>query len=151
MLKRLGIEFDLHPFIRGGSVCIVSVSVMHILQGFMLMQFPATGRATDVIMFLTVFHASKIEAELLLISGGFLGFFFWAVLRLGFIRLMLFLPQHFFLGIMALGALVAVVQGSYLDGVIMEPSHILADQLPIFALFIVHSSAIIRRSRAPNG
>lgn len=150
MLKRLGIEFDPHPFIRGGSVCIVSVSVMHILQGFMLMQFPATGRATDVIMFLTVFHASKIGAELLLISGGFLGFF-GAVLRLGFIRLMLFLPQHFFLGIMALGALVAVIQGSYLDGVIMEPSHILADQLPIFALFIVHSSAIIRRSRAPNG
>ena len=150
MLKRLGIEFDPHPFIRDGSVCIVSVSVMHILRGFMLMQFPATGRATDVIMFLTVFHASKIGAELLLISGGFLGFF-GAVLRLGFIRLMLFLPQHFFLGIMALGALVAVIQGSYLDGVIMEPSHILADQLPIFALFIVHSSAIIRRSRAPNG
>lgn len=147
------VEFDPHPFARGGSVAICSVSFMHIIQAILLFFLPAAGDATNMkafLIFLKTVHVGLESTSVILIVTAILALFA-ALMRLGWIRLALFLPQHFILGIMTIGGLYAAYIGSYLDGTVMQWEHIFTDQLPLTILFIVHSSAIIRRARDPNG
>jgi hypothetical protein len=74
-----------------------------------------------------------------------------AAFRVGLLRIAIFVPQHLLLGGMAWGGLLASYQGNYLDGTSMAWVHINADQVGYVALFVVHSSAIVRRCRDPNG
>jgi hypothetical protein len=145
---------DPHPFARGGSVAICTVSLMHVVQSLMISVWPASGNATPLRALLYVSEGFGIDSDwvvvTLLILSALLGLT-GALLRLGYIRLMMFVPQHFFLGVMAIGGLYAAWEGQYLDGTVMPWSHILSDQMPVTVLFLVHSSAILRRARDPNG
>jgi hypothetical protein len=154
MTRRLLATLDPHPFARGGSVAICAVSVMHLIQAGLLLWSPAAGNATGMRALLTVLDAAgggsaegaapaMVIAALLAAAG--------ALLRLGWVRLLIFVPQHLVLGVMALGGLYAASRGAYLDGTVIGWEHILADQLPLAALFVVHSSAILRRAWDPNG
>lgn len=145
-------QLDLHPFARGGSVAIVAISLMHITQATLWMLFPAASNATCMMALLITFraiHEARILPTIMIVTAvlALVG----AVSRIGWLRLVIFLPQHFMLGVMAVGGLGAAVLGMYLDGTVKQWSHILSDQLPLVALFAIHTSAIIRRARDPNG
>lgn len=148
------LRFDPHPFARGGSFAICSVSAMHIVQALLILYSPlainATGLAALFYAFtsigcrsLNVLSGTMVVTAVLSLMG--------AICCLGWIRLMIFLPQHFLLGIMAIGGMVAAFHGSYLDGTVKPWEHIAADQFPMLTLFAIHSSAIVRRARDPNG
>jgi len=66
-------------------------------------------------------------------------------------QIILLSPQQMFLAIMALGAVISVSHGAYADGVIRPNLFILADQLPIIGVFVLHSIAFIRKFAPDNG
>lgn len=154
------IEFDKHPFLRAGSFVIICISIMQIIQGILRLYSPYAGDATNIkalLMFLKNIGIDYIYLGLsyeikpwILVIAGVLGLF-GTLLRLGWIRIASFIPQHFILGTMAIGAIYAAYIGQYLDGTPMHWEHILTDQIPVIALFLVHSNAIIRRVNDPNG
>lgn len=149
------LEIDRRWFARGGSVAIVSVSILHITQAGLLLYSAATINSTGLLALLISLQsvydgdALSVITSTMVITAmiSFIG----ALFRLGWVRLALFMPQHFLLGIMAIGGIAAAWQGQYLDGTIIPWSHILADQLSVTALFVIHSSAIFRRAGDPNG
>ncbi len=150
--------FDRQPFLRGGSFCIIFVSLMHSIQSVMLIYLPHTGDATNMAAFLIFLKQICLDASVLGFNIKPYIFILTSImalcgtlLRLGWIRICLLIPQHFILGIMSIGGLYAAWIGMYLDGVPMQWEHILADQMPLLALFLVHSTAIIRRVNTPNG
>ena len=150
------LKFDRQPFLRGGSFCIVSVSLMHFVQAILLFWSHHTGDATNMLAFL--FFIKEICVDGIIFEIASFVFIFTSVLaicgtllKLGWIRIVTLLPQHFILTIMTIGGLYASWIGTYLDGTKMQWEHILADQMPLVALFIVHSSAILRRVNDPNG
>ncbi len=153
MPHRVRLELDPHPFSRGGSAAICAVSGMHFLQAVLLLSTTTAGNATPLrgfLYFLWAFDVGLWTAPWFLVAAATLGLI-GALFRLGWIRLAVFLPQHFFLGIMAGGGMYAAWQGVYLDGTPMSWAHILTDQVPVSVLFFVYSSAIVRRARDPNG
>lgn len=146
---------DLRPFARGGSVAIVAISVGHIIIAILLYRWKEVLDATNVDGILLAFrylHLVKgipglqvwmYVATILALFGAFF--------RVGWIRIIVFLPQHALLGAMTWGGILAAYQGSYLDGTPMSWAHIFVDQIGYPILFIIHSSAILRRCKDPNG
>lgn len=149
------LKLDPHPFSRGGSIAIISICAMHIMQASLLLYSPAAGNATSMKALLLTILALGIPGNdralsYTMIITALLALY-GAMFRVGKIRLAVFIPQHLMLGVMAIGGLWAAAHGAYLDGTAMPWVHILADQLGIVALFVVHTSAIIRRAQDPNG
>ena len=136
-------------FGKKGSAVICVVSWMHIIQAGLYLENQVAGNATCMRAIVFVFETFGISLGLLvplfLITAilAMVG----ALANLGWGRLMIFMPQHFFLGVMAIGGIFASMAGHYLDGTVVQWQHILTDQLPMVALFVVHSSSIIRRAR----
>jgi hypothetical protein len=138
---------------RGGAMTILICVLMHSYQGILLLAAPHAINATPLLALSTVFRALEIrDAHLLLgwllivssaLAGG------GALARVGRLRIWLFLPQHFFLGVMATGGIWASFLGHYLDGTVIPWQHISADQAPIAALFLVHTVAIVLRCWEP--
>jgi hypothetical protein len=148
-------KLDPHPFSRGGSWAIVTISAMHVYQSAMLQFNPAALHATDLAALVMAFRYIHLmdgilflQVIMVLSSGAALCGAFY---RLGYVRLIIFMPQHLLLAAMAWGGIVAAIHGSYLDGTPMAWAHISADQIGYMALFSIHSSAIVRRCRDPNG
>ncbi len=154
-LKPIFARLDPHPFSRGGSWAILTISMMHIYQALILSWWPQALRATDMTaLFLALrminlqIHVPSLQIIMILSSIlALIGAFF----RVGRIRLIVFLPQHLIIGAMAWGGLYASYVGHYLDGTHVSWAHISVDQIGYLSLFSIHSSAIIRRYRDPNG
>lgn len=144
-----------HPFARSGTIPICAVSAVHVIQAAMVLISTTAANATPLFELVNLFHAlyspdgTHALATMMLTSAvlALVG----ALFQIGPARLILFIPQHFLLGVMALGGLAAAAQGSYLDGTIKPWQHILTDQIPVTALFVIHSFAILRRADEPNG
>lgn len=150
------IALDPHPFARGGSWAIVCVSAMHIFQAAMMLTWPVKAySATSLIALLKVFHVLGSPDGTHFLSAVMIAsalFGLWgATCRMGWARLAVFVPQHILLGIMTGGAVWAWLLGHYLDGTVVPWQHIATDQIVLIALFAVHTSAIVRRCRDPNG
>jgi hypothetical protein len=146
-------ELDPNPFARGGSVAIFCVSLMHILQAMLIFDSNYTLNATGIKALNIVFDKLDFDINYLaglMIFTAILALF-GTLMRLGWVRLAIFIPQHFILGVSALGGAFATINGAYLDGTVIAWQHIMADQTPAAMLFAVHSSAILRRARDPNG
>lgn len=149
-----------HPLARAGSIAICTVSTMHIVQASLLLHNTSTGNATSVDALIWgvraighSMHCTRISSEsiaIIMICSAIIALMA-STLRLGWVRLTLFLPQHCILGIMTIGGLWAAYLGSYLDHTAKPWEHILADQITLLALFVIHTSAILRRARDPNG
>lgn len=148
-------KLDPHPFARGGSVAIVSVSVVHLVDTLWMLIFPVSRDATCMSAIISVMHAVApwlgINGLAVFMAISAVVALMGAFCRLGFIRLAAFLPQHLFLGMMTAGGLYAAKAGAYLDGTVMAGAHVFTDQNMYIAMFVVHSSAILRRARDPNG
>lgn len=148
-------ELDRDWFARGGSVAIVCVSILHIIQAGLLLYSADTVNSTGLLAILislrSVYEGNGLPVIITTMAITAMISLVGAIFRLGWLRLALFLPQHFLLGIMAIGGVAAAIQGHYLDGTVIPWSHILADQLSMTALFVIHSSAIVRRAGDPNG
>ena len=132
----------------------------------LLLQQPLAGNATPLTALLVAFRALHAPdgttfVALCMICSALLGLI-GAVMRLGWLRLALFMPQALILGFSAWGGFLATIHDHYLDGTAHYPAgppfygieipwqHISADQMGLFALFVVHSSAIIRRCWDPS-
>jgi len=74
--------------------------------------------------------------------------------RLGWLRIVAYLPQQVFLMVMAAGGPVAAYLGHYLDNTASPTitwAFISTDQMWVSCVFVVHLSGVIRRLRDPNG
>lgn len=140
-------------------MAICSISVMHIYQASLLIYAAATANATPIAALIYAFVKTGDAAGLpdlvwwlpwVLIASACIALV-GAVFRFGWIRLALFLPQHLFLAGQMAGCVAAMIHGAYLDNTIKPWEHISADQAGVIALFVIHSSAILRRCRDPNG
>jgi hypothetical protein len=153
MTYRVTFAVDPHPFSRGGSVAICAVSALHLFQAFMLVWVHSAGNATPLRALLFVFWQFGVGLWLAipLLSITATSALVATTFRLGWVRLFMLAPQHLFLGIMAAGGLYAAYRGTYLDGTVIPWGHILVDQLPVTALWVIHTSAILRRAWDPNG
>jgi hypothetical protein len=148
-------QLDPHPFSRGGSVALVATAVMHVYLAALLSWQPPAIHATDLTAVMLAFRLDHLAhgiawMQLLMCAASSLavaGAFF----RVGWVRIVIFIPQHLILGAMAWGGLYAALLGHYLDATPMVWSHINADQIGYICLFFVHSSAILRRCWDPNG
>jgi hypothetical protein len=143
------------PFSRHGARVIMTVSALHLYQAVMMLHWPSAGQSTCLIALLNVLHAldspdGRVFMAITMVVTAALALMA-AFLRLGWMRLAMFMPQHFILGTMAFGGIWASVVGHYLDGVIVTWQQISTDQMGLMALFIVHTDAILRRSRDPSG
>lgn len=151
MTAKLRRHFDLYPFARSGTVTICAVSAMHLVQATLILASGPAVKATATEAVLKVFRVvgapdgADFMAALLLASA--LSALAGTFLRLGWPRLAILLPQHLTLGIMAFGGVVAAAHGTYLDGTAIPWSHIVTDQIGYAALFVAHTSAILRRAR----
>lgn len=148
-------ELDPYPFSRGGSVVIVVIALMHVYQAGLLHWWPSAIHATNltaVSMAFRFLHLANgiVCLQIIMYTAAALAVI-GAFFRLGWIRVAIFIPQHLILGAMAWGGLLAAYQGHYLDGTQVSWAHITADQAGYVALFLMHSSAIIRRCQDPNG
>jgi hypothetical protein len=136
---------------RKFSIAIYAVAVMHLFQVIMISYSRVAVNATGTTALLHSFETvglglysmifSMILASMLAIAGMLMDF--------DKLKPFLFLPQHFFLGIMMAGGMIAAYRGQYLDGTVIAGEHILTDQLPFAALFVIHSVAIVRAIGSP--
>jgi hypothetical protein len=157
LLAKFKWSLDPHPFARGGSVAIICVCVVHVVMALLLAVDSSAAGATEMTALIYAFQyflgvacpahscliATMIVSALLALIG--------ALMRIGRVRLAIFFPQHVLLIVMAGGGCWAIVQGAYLDGTVMPRAHIAAGELAVVALCAIHSSAIVRRARDPNG
>lgn len=143
------------PLSRNGAFTIITVSTMHIVQAVIVLFNAQAARATPLMSLVQLMHkiyppdGTHLLALVMCLSAvmAFLG----AVLSMDGMRLSLFLPQNFILGVMAFGGLQATLDHQYLDGTVIPWAHIFVDQLGMTVLFVIHSGAILRRAEDPHG
>lgn len=145
---------DRRPFDRAGTLTILSVSLLHLYQGGMLLTQAHAVTATPLLALRDVLdgiglHTHDTLGALLLATA--LVALAGAFHKIGWPRILFFVPQHFVLGVMALGGVWATFLGHYLDGTVIPWQHISADQAPMTALFLAHTAAILRRCWDPSG
>jgi hypothetical protein len=148
------LALDPHPFARGGSVAIVTISLVHVSQAVVVHLWPLSARATDImggVMVLHFIHMTWLPCLPLLLYLSSVLALFGALFQVGWMRLIVFVPQNLLLGAMAFGGVIAMIKGAYLDGTPMTWPHIYNDQIWVAAMWVVHSSAILRRCWDPNG
>jgi hypothetical protein len=128
--------------------------MMSVIQAALLVLRPMSGNATAVkalqvaLDYLVGSHPNVVAAIMVACATLAMAA---ALLRIGRARLAMFAPQQFLLFAMAAGGLVAAWNGAYLDGTVIDWSHILSDQLVTAGLFAIHWNQTVRRSRDPNG
>lgn len=146
------LAIDPHPFARGGSSAICWVSLMHIFQASLLAAWPDAGDSTAIIalQYWAVMGHGRLVLVMLMMTCALVAIA-GAILRIGWIRILLLLPQQLLLGITAFGGLCATIQGAYLDHTAMPWPHIAADQVGYAALCGIHVVAMVKRARDPNG
>ena len=65
-------------------------------------------------------------------------------------RTIMMIPQQFVLVVSAMGAMDAMIRGTFADGIAHPRSFIVADQIPAVLLCIFHTVAIIRSAQKKN-
>ena len=65
-------------------------------------------------------------------------------------RTAMMLPQQFILGVSAMGALEAMYNSTFADGVWRPRAFLIADQIPVVLIAVFHTIAIIRSARNKN-
>lgn len=150
----LGPKIDRHPFLSMGSRTIAGVSVWHAMQAGAMLLWPSAAKATcaiSVVRSLKLLdvpdgHIFAAFAMIAVAAAAMSG----VVFQHGRIRLLLFIPQQFVVGLMAGGGAWAMWMGRYLDGTPIPSPHIFVDQGVWVLLFLLHWDAITRRARIPN-
>lgn len=155
------LAIDPHPLARGGSVAICAVSATNVYLACLMIANPLAANATNLTALVMGFAAIHAPDGLHFVEGVMLACAalaaLGAVLRLGVIRVLMFIPQAVLLGGVAYGGQHAAWIGHYLDGTAHYPNgvpipwqHISGDQICWTGLFIVYASAIARRCWEPN-
>jgi hypothetical protein len=143
-----------HPFARDGTFTICIISLVGLTQAALLVLRPVSGNATAVkalqvaLSFFVGDHTNIVAAIMTACAALAIAA---TLLRIGRARLALFAPQQFLLFAMAAGGLWAAWSGAYLDGTVIDWSHILSDQLVTAGFFAIHWNQTVRRARDPNG
>jgi hypothetical protein len=145
---------DVETFNRAGTITILAVALVHLYEAGVLLSGPQAMTATSITAFRIVLKAFDLPHNHFTIAATLLVTALLAsigtICRISHARIFTFLPQHAILGVMAGGGVWAMVVGHYLDGVVVPWQHISVDQAPLFALFISHSAAILRRCWDPT-
>lgn len=105
---------------------------------------PSAMSATPLSTLAELFHHSRIGLILGLVASSASTFIAMRPsLRIGLRRLSLLVPQQFFLLLAAGGAMVAVWEGTYADGVVRTSAFIAADQSPWILAALLYSMSIV--------
>lgn len=134
-----------NKFLPNYSLIIYYAIIIHLIWGITMI---ATGE---------VFHTTAIDANLTGISANpyVIGIFFIAVaivaalplwLRIdSFTALLLSLPQQYTLILSSVGALMAIIESHFADGVTRPRAFILIDQCAIIVATALHTVAILEK------
>ena len=140
---------------RAGTPTFLTVAGMHAVQAGILFSTAAANGCIAVWTLMFVSHYllpnAIHETGIRLIVAGTLSLCVGCALTAVFVsrlnmmyRIALLLPQQILLVVVALGALWFVILSSYADGVLRSRWFILADQVPIMWLFVLHTVSILR-------
>lgn len=134
-----------NKFLPNYSLIIYYAVIVHLIWGVAIL---ATGE---------VFHTTAIDANLTNISANpyVIGLFFiivafaavfplWKKLN-SLTALLLSLPQQYTLVLSSIGALTAIIESHFADGVIRPRAFILIDQCAIIVATLLHTVAIIEK------
>ena len=131
----------------GSDILIITACILHILEATIFLTTTVADGSTGMASLLAVFRfpilaaITMYAASGMAITGQYLS-------KLSCVaRLILLLPQQTLLIITAIGAVIAISHGMYLDGVQRPWSFILCDQFPRLTSPILYSAAILARVR----
>jgi hypothetical protein len=123
-----------------GALVIFFAIVVHVITGVVLLVDPDAAASTgpsSVVQLL--FDSSLLAGVAMLIAAALaIAAHFHRALRSW-----AYWPQQMLLVVAAIGALVAVVMGTYADGTVRPTLFIATDQLPVMLLPFFHALAII--------
>ena len=119
---------------------ILYAIVVHLITGVVLIADPDAGASTGPSSVVQLFFDSSLLAgiAMLVAAGLAIGAHLYRPWRSW-----AYWPQQLLLVVAAIGALVAVVMGTYADGVARPTLFIATDQLPVMLMPIFHAFAII--------
>jgi hypothetical protein len=115
----------------------------HQLAGIALLAQPNAVRATGTAKISDLF-GSDLLAGFVLLGASALAICLIVTQPSQRLSILGFVPQQVLLAIASLGALTAVYQGHYADGVVRPYSFILADQAPVILTLVLHTIAVVQ-------
>lgn len=120
------------------------ISILHFLWGIIVLLYPESYNTTPI-FFIGEFLGGRYITGICLLITGTLAFI--GMLRSPYSQkhVAFFIPQQMFITIAAYGVIVTSIMGTYADGVLRPRMFILADQLPIIIMFLLHSFAFARK------
>ena len=130
---------------------IFSVVALMEIAWAVTLQYTQDAYGTIPLFYLGEFVGGIAVVPICLISAAFLTLFSLLYKNNHTKQAFLITPQQMFISIIALGAMVSTMSGTYADGVIRSKLFIFADQLPVMAVFCMHSIAYIRKFIFRNG
>jgi hypothetical protein len=132
----------------GSDAVIVATIAIEVFQAGVFLSTTSANGAIPMASFLSVFRHPETAAAVMLIFSALAVAGQWAPRLLPMVRLWLLVPEQALLFIPALGAVYAVVTGSYADLVPRPSLFILCDQLWRLCVPGLYSVAIFARIKA---
>ena len=116
-------------------------AVLHLFWAAMLIRYDPPSRTTALHFLTTVFGFASLTA-LCLLGASLLSLTALNRNKADLLNLCLFLPQQILMILSAGGAISAMIEGRFADGVLRPSSFIIADQIPPIFAMIFHTCAI---------
>jgi hypothetical protein len=118
--------------------------ILHWIQGTLLVLDDSAGLVTSTSHVREWLNTSSDGLGLLYITvGSFAALSLLLLPRFSVFRIIVLLPQQFFLILAAIGASIAILNSQFADGVIRSQYFIGADQIPIVIATILHTFALL--------
>ena len=106
------------------------VTLLHAVWGISLLRSDDPTKTTPIAL-MSVLIPTHILLGIILLIIAALASIGLCISRKTYWRLLLLLPQQFFISLSAIGGLLAAARGQYADGTVKSSAHIFVDQLPI--------------------
>jgi hypothetical protein len=140
--------------LHASTLTLLSVAALHLYQGAMSLAFESAMGATQLLAVRDVLQAYGLSAGhiavgMILVISALMSAV-GAAYRIGRARMLLFVPQHFLLGVMTGGGVWATVAGHYLDRTVIPWQHISVGEAPTAALLLAHTAAVLYRCWSPE-
>jgi hypothetical protein len=118
--------------------------ILHWIQGILLVLDDSAGWVTSTSHVREWMHLTPDALGLIYITvGSFAALSLLLLARFSIWRMVVLVPQQFFLVLAALGAVDAMWNSQFADGVVRSQFFIVADQIPIVIATALHSLALV--------
>ena len=135
----------IRPKVLGSDVVILAYGILHLYEAFVVGFTHAANGSIGISALLTVFHSNAIVCAVLALTVLSATLGQWLIRASPTMRLYFLVPQVTMLWITSIGAMFAVANGHYADGVIRSPWFISCDQYQRIIAPFVYTTAIFFR------